>query len=800
MPDQNNSIPEWVPTVWHDTFIKYWGNTPKEQLPTDDAGIRSFHTVLKALHDNETGFEGSLHTLREGKGTITPKFVERVFDPNNKYDYAWQNALIQHPGFDAAIPSPDFLKQVVHNPEINIGARHKAFFKDPHTDYILPADVLKELADVSSAMPDGATEDKLIQIINSSKEHYYATKNYIYSSAKNLEDNSGYSGLNLSPKLESVLADHPQTDLLSTMIPQKFASEDNFDKYLARLTKLEPSEDDRVPPETYAANRLWFMSNLGHGLTPAQRAKIVNRSLEMQEALPQESSYHNDINRGTHRDIQSQSVGRGLPDDLIVKLYKDPKFLDHDENDSFRDIKNKPEVLAQIADHYLDMQETLAGHSYNVSMKLADKIEDPKVIERIFNKYSDQISVTGRLIQNRHADENVVRGIYSKMLNSYDKEKAAMGYVDSRTQDFLGRVFYAKNLPKDIAEEMVRNNFNPRWAYNDIPNNPLSEHAEVAIVNGLASGEYTAGNKYKEGREVDREGNRIAKRIAKTSKNQDHIRKIHEYFRGENHDEDDFLWDNQDPFAANPNTPADVLVERSDLYKEPKALIQHQNFPTETLEHWANLEHDLYQTPEGKSKQEPTGNFYRKEHARKALSYINPDKYKKPYMKDFSNPEEDYGEVQVKPNAAKLRALRDKITELDPTKGEIVPKVAGQGPFDGGWKPLQEKNGNISAKKIQEFIDNQPSTKYRYEHSLWDSGIQTHARHPQRVFQLNVTTDLVRKLKEAGVYDTFRNISSSSEESGHPVEGGHTIGWVRYEHHSKGLKDDSDEKKPLANR
>jgi hypothetical protein len=143
-----------------------------------------------------------------------------------------------------------------------------------------------------------------------------------------------------------------------------------------------------------------------------------------------------------------------------------------------------------------------------------------------------------------------------------------------------------------------------------------------------------------------------------------------------------------------------------------------------------------------------------------------------------------FGSVDTKQGLSKMRAFRDRILEKDPTNGQISPKELGQGPFEGGWKPVQEKNGNISAKKIQELIDKTPSAKYNFSHQLWGGdAMQTHSNHNQKVFKLNVTDDHVNQMKQAGVYGTYSELTRYSNESRHPVDKNHGIGWIRYEHH-----------------
>jgi hypothetical protein len=262
----------------------------------------------------------------------------------------------------------------------------------------------------------------------------------------------------------------------------------------------------------------------------------------------------------------------------------------------------------------------------------------------------------------------------------------------------------------------------------------------------------------------------------------------------------------------NPHTPSDVLGDiheslgknfskvlgdderEGDLYELRRSYIkavEHDNFPKEKLEKLALLSYD----DDPNKEHDPINQAVKI--AKNKVGNLDPDKYHyknsvpgEKISDSFTGEHyvdkqgKDFGNIETKMGLSKLRLFRDKILESDPTKGEIQPKKLGPGPFNGGWKPVQEKNGNISAKKIQEFIDTQPSTRYNFAHQVWD-GAQRHSSHDQRVFKLNVTTDHINKLIEAGVYPSFKALTQMSNESGHPSDSGHTLGWVRYEHHLK---------------
>lgn len=58
-------------------------------------------------------------------------------------------------------------------------------------------------------------------------------------------------------------------------------------------------------------------------------------------------------------------------------------------------------------------------------------------------------------------------------------------------------------------------------------------------------------------------------------------------------------------------------------------------------------------------------------------------------------------------------------------------------------------------------------------------GGQQHNHLKSKVLQVNFTPEHAQKLKEAGLWDSFKSLLEDSKRSGHPVTG-NTLGWVRY--------------------
>ena len=141
--------------------------------------------------------------------------------------------------------------------------------------------------------------------------------------------------------------------------------------------------------------------------------------------------------------------------------------------------------------------------------------------------------------------------------------------------------------------------------------------------------------------------------------------------------------------------------------------------------------------------------------------------------------------VNVKLGMNKLRKIRDHILQATgavDAKGKRVPGVkAEMHPKQlpaGDWSLGRVANGNISADQIDNAINGSEPMHFNVSNTKW-TGAQRHSDLPSKVFQLNLTNEHVKKLKEAGVYDKFRRMHDASFSSGHPVKH-NTIGWVRY--------------------
>jgi ribosomal protein S18 acetylase RimI-like enzyme len=159
----------------------------------------------------------------------------------------------------------------------------------------------------------------------------------------------------------------------------------------------------------------------------------------------------------------------------------------------------------------------------------------------------------------------------------------------------------------------------------------------------------------------------------------------------------------------------------------------------------------------------------------RALPGIPPDNFvatkANQVLQDLS-PDTVYdNRINVKLGTAKLRKVRDII--MASGKPDLSPKQLPP----GDWSMGRVANGNVSAAKLQDHIDKLPGLLYNVSEGRWD-GIQRHSDEPSRVCQINLTNDHIRKMKDMGVWSTFKDLQKELSEH-HPITP-HTIGWVRF--------------------
>jgi hypothetical protein len=217
--------------------------------------------------------------------------------------------------------------------------------------------------------------------------------------------------------------------------------------------------------------------------------------------------------------------------------------------------------------------------------------------------------------------------------------------------------------------------------------------------------------------------------------------------------------------TENPNAPAALIEEAYGAMKADSAdtgepmpnnylfhITENPGTPDNVVEEIANLTDENY-----------TGGFEDPiSRAKDRLVFTSPDKVHKE-------------SVNVRFSTNKHRILRDLIDTMGGTAApNKLPKELTQAIGNVGRLP----NGSYSSKALQEHIDSLPSQKYNVSHSSYDQA-QLHSEEPSNVFQLNMTNDIVGKLKSANVWPTFKKMYDLSKRSGHPV-GKSGIGWVRW--------------------
>jgi ADP-ribose pyrophosphatase YjhB (NUDIX family) len=122
----------------------------------------------------------------------------------------------------------------------------------------------------------------------------------------------------------------------------------------------------------------------------------------------------------------------------------------------------------------------------------------------------------------------------------------------------------------------------------------------------------------------------------------------------------------------------------------------------------------------------------------------------------------------------KLRILRDKIEGM----GGNVHKNKLPG-FPASLVPFTDAKGFITAVGVQKAIDSLPKEEYWVgDYAPWTGG-QRHSQENSNVFQVEVTTNLVNRLKAEGAFGLYARLQRYLAHAGHPT-GIRSIGWVRW--------------------
>jgi hypothetical protein len=155
-----------------------------------------------------------------------------------------------------------------------------------------------------------------------------------------------------------------------------------------------------------------------------------------------------------------------------------------------------------------------------------------------------------------------------------------------------------------------------------------------------------------------------------------------------------------------------------------------------------------------------------------ATATTNPDRFNRTL---------DGKTVEIAPIVERLKHLKGLITDMG---GKIHKRDLKQMQYTDIPGQILDKQGFVTPDAIDNFIKEAPKAKYNVSYGEWDDSQRHDETKKQRVFQINMTNDHIKQLKEQGLYDTFAEMHQLSFSSGHPVQK-HTIGWVRVDDSQK---------------
>jgi hypothetical protein len=162
-----------------------------------------------------------------------------------------------------------------------------------------------------------------------------------------------------------------------------------------------------------------------------------------------------------------------------------------------------------------------------------------------------------------------------------------------------------------------------------------------------------------------------------------------------------------------------------------------------------------------------SGNKYIQRHVGDLLAHHDPDSYNQA-IKGY--------DVNVHPAVEKLKHLKGVVDE----QGGSIHKKDLPAQFQNTPGQLLDGQGNLTSESIDKYIEALPKHRFNISHDEWESGnAQMHDDSvDQNVYQINMTNDHVKQLKDQGLWDDFKELHDHSFRSGHPVKK-HSIGWAR---------------------
>lgn len=135
--------------------------------------------------------------------------------------------------------------------------------------------------------------------------------------------------------------------------------------------------------------------------------------------------------------------------------------------------------------------------------------------------------------------------------------------------------------------------------------------------------------------------------------------------------------------------------------------------------------------------------------------------------------------VSTRFDSNKLRLARDLAEEMGGKVHKKELEKRGLNPQSLKISHLQDAKGEIKSEDIQKHIETLPKNDYGFTFGNW-GGAQRHSNEESKVFQLQYTKDHIQKIKDEGLWDTFKYIVDQSHSGGHPTAEHNPLGWVRY--------------------
>lgn len=98
---------------------------------------------------------------------------------------------------------------------------------------------------------------------------------------------------------------------------------------------------------------------------------------------------------------------------------------------------------------------------------------------------------------------------------------------------------------------------------------------------------------------------------------------------------------------------------------------------------------------------------------------------------------------------------------------------------------LLSPKGEVSIESVNRATDLLPKTEYNVNFGKWNGAQRHNIDIKQDVLRVNITNDMLKKMRDEGVLNSFNKVNEMSRRSGHPIDL-HTLGWARLDLSSTG--------------